>query len=96
MIIGYGKSGKLISKILAEESGYDINVINRSIVNKNELWSNISHDSVFNFDDYIAPKNIGGVVVALDNNSETIDRVKVGNVYTHMAVFSLICQNQPT
>lgn len=75
MLVGYGKSGKLIAKILNRENALPLYLINRSIVDvKSE---NLDETTVqyLSFQDFKSQGDLGCVIVALDNNKETNDAI---------------------
>lgn len=69
-LIGYGKSGKLVAKILNQEHGISVVVVNRTQLSpQNEGWGDgLSYAPFVSF---VPPANIGAVVVAVDNTPET-------------------------
>lgn len=86
ILIGYGKSGKLIAKILNEENDLPVHIINRSPIslNINSLSSKISY-SQLNSD--FVPENVGTVLIAVTNTPETnemiskiLNKIKDNNV----------------
>lgn len=77
LLVGYGKSGKLIAKILNRENNRPLLILNRTHVNpaKELLHSNtIYYD--FNTITSINFKNISACIIALSYNSETNKIIK--------------------
>lgn len=77
MLVGYGKSGKLIAKILNRENDRSLLIINRTPVNlkEDELKENVIYSS---FDSFfpVVLKDIGAIVIAIDNTIETDKLIK--------------------
>lgn len=78
MLVGYGKSGKLIAKILNRENNRPLLIINRTPVNhkEDELKENVVY---FSFDSFspAALKDVGAIVIAIDNTTETNKLIQV-------------------
>jgi len=70
VIVGYGKSGKLVAKILNRENDLPLQIINRTIVNVQKENLDEKKVQYTSFLDFI-PKDIYCVIIALNNNTET-------------------------
>ncbi len=71
LLVGYGKSGKLIAKILNRELFLPVYILNRTPIDiKKENLDEISVHYL-SLDKLIISNNISSVVVALDNNENT-------------------------
>lgn len=71
VLFGYGKSGKLIAKILNRENALPLQIINRTIVDvqkENLDETNVRYSSFSNFK---SQDDIVCVIIALNNNTET-------------------------
>jgi len=66
-LIGYGKSGKLIAKILNRENDLPLHIVNRTNIDLNDE-TNIRYSS---FTDFKITDDVACVVIAIDNNDET-------------------------
>lgn len=71
LLVGYGKSGKLVAKILNRENNIPLHILNRTLVNIAEEKLNSLTVNCTSFSDFRFPMDIAGVAVALDNNEET-------------------------
>jgi aspartyl/asparaginyl-tRNA synthetase len=70
ILVGYGKSGKLVAKILNKENRIPITVINRSEVDlRTEGYAEDASYSSFHA--FAPDKHVGAVVIAVDNTPET-------------------------
>ncbi len=70
VLVGYGKSGKLVAKVLNSENGLAIRIVNRTEIALKDsgLGNNSSYSSFESFHD---SEDIGAVIVALDNVKAT-------------------------
>lgn len=70
ILVGYGKSGKLVAKVVNQENNSPIHIVNRTKVPLKEsgLCGNSSYSSYESFQD---PKGVGAVVIAVDNTGST-------------------------
>jgi aspartyl/asparaginyl-tRNA synthetase len=70
VLCGYGKSGKLVAKILNQENGLSIHIVNRTevLLKETDLGDNSSYSSFGSFQD---SKGIGAVIIAVDNTEST-------------------------
>ncbi len=71
LLVGYGKSGKLIAKILNRELFLPMYILNRTPVNIKK--ENLDETSVhyLPFDEFVISNDVSSVIVALDNNENT-------------------------
>ncbi len=71
LLIGYGKSGKLIAKILNQELSLPLYIVNRTpIIIKNEKLD-VETAHYLPFDSSMIPANVGCIIVAVDSNDDT-------------------------
>ena len=75
VLIGFGKSGKLVAKILNRENSLPLCIVNRSTIDIQK--ENLDEASVrySSFEDFKLPDNVGCVIIAIDNNVETDNAV---------------------
>lgn len=72
VLVGYGKSGKLVAKILNIENALPLCIINRTIIDfqkENLNEKNVHYSSFANFK---SSDDMGCFIIAIDNNVETI------------------------
>lgn len=95
VLVGYGKSGKLVAKVLNQENGSPIHIVNRTSVSPKEsgLDDNSHYSSFESFQD---SKDIGAVVVAVDNTESTKKLVSdLVNKITNKDVFFVDLSTPP-
>jgi nondiscriminating aspartyl-tRNA synthetase len=70
ILVGYGRSGKLVAKVINQENGLPIHIINRTEVSLKEggLGNNSTYSS---FESFVRPKNVGAVIIAIDSTEVT-------------------------
>lgn len=77
LLIGYGRSGKLIGKILSEEHKIRVDVMNRTQIDLSDIgedfarflrWLPITKE--------VDPNEYEGVIIALDHTAETESKIK--------------------
>lgn len=68
LLVGYGKSGKLIAKILNRELFLPMYILNRTPVDIKKENLNETFVHYLPFDGFVISNNVSSVVVALDNN----------------------------
>lgn len=70
VLVGYGKSGKLVAKVLNQENGLSIRIVNRTEVSlkESDLGDNSHYSS---FDSFQDSKDVGAVIIAVDNTEST-------------------------
>lgn len=70
LLIGFGKTGRLIAKILNRENGLPMVIVNRTnySIEKEDLDKNVTFST---FESFEIPQNVGSVIVAVDNTRET-------------------------
>lgn len=72
MVIGYGNSGKLITKILSKEHNYPLLILNRTkVAQSHRLQSNSKEIIYSDFFENNTFEDIAGVIVAITNNKST-------------------------
>jgi glutamyl-tRNA reductase len=78
MLVGYGKSGKLIAKILNKENNLPLLIVNRTPINLrgDEFKENVIYSS-FDLLSSATLKDIGAIVIAINNTTETDELIKV-------------------
>lgn len=70
VLIGYGKSGKLVAKVLNQENSVPVHIVNRTKVSLKE--SDLSEKSSYSsFESFEEPRDVGAVIVAVDNAEDT-------------------------
>ncbi len=69
-LVGFGKSGKLIAKILNEELGYHLKIANRTASALNEIKKK-DNIEVIDLDNYTELLNSTCVILAVNSNDET-------------------------
>lgn len=70
VLIGYGKSGKLIAKILNKENDFPLEILNRTIIDiqkENLDEKKVKYSSFSNF----KSNNIHCIIITVNNNTET-------------------------
>lgn len=96
LLLGYGKSGKLVAKILNKENNLPVLIVNRTTVypKAEDLKETAIYSSP---DSFTAPKNIGAVVVAIKNSEETdvlisnlLNKLPTIDVYVDLSTPSLL------
>ena len=71
VLIGYGKSGKLIAKILNRENKLPLYIVNRTVIDiQKENLDEVSAQYL-SFEDFKFSNNVECVIIAVDNNVET-------------------------
>lgn len=75
VLVGYGKSGKLIAKILNRENTLPLCIINRSIIDVQKENLNEATVQYVSFQDFKSSEDVGCIIVALDNKKETEDAI---------------------
>lgn len=71
VLVGYGKSGKLIAKILNAENALPLHIINRTIIDVEKENLNKANVYYSSFADFKSSDDIGCFIVSVDNNAET-------------------------
>ncbi|MEA2007111.1 MAG: hypothetical protein U9O20_03060 [Patescibacteria group bacterium] len=71
LLVGYGKSGKLIAKILNRELSLPMYILNRTPVDIKKENLNETSVRYLPFDEFVISNNVTSIVVALDNNEDT-------------------------
>ena len=85
-LIGFGKSGKLIAKIITEEMGYCLKIANRSAGALSEIKG--SNDiKVVDLHNYSEIIDSACIVFAVDSNEHTIEYFKELSRYLNKSVF---------
>ncbi len=71
VLVGYGKSGKLVAKILNVENALPLHIVNRTIIDVQK--GNLNETSVHysSFADFKSSDDIACIIIAVDNNAET-------------------------
>lgn len=96
VLVGYGKSGKLVAKVLNQENGTPVHIVNRTEVSLKEssLGDNSSYSS---FESFQNSKDIGAVVIAVDNTEATTKLVSdLVQKITSKEVFFIDLSTPPT
>lgn len=75
LLIGYGKSAKLVSKILNREHGVPLSIINRSAIDLARDNLGLHNVKTYLFSQYEIPEKLGCVCIALPNNRDTVTSV---------------------
>lgn len=71
VLAGYGKSGKLVAKILNTENALPLHIVNRTIIDIQKENLNETSVQYSSFADFKSSDDMGCFIIALDNNDET-------------------------
>jgi glutamyl-tRNA reductase len=71
VLFGYGKSGKLIAKILNRENSLPLQIVNRSKVEIKKDKLNTKNVQHFSWRNYLPKENPNCIIIAIDNTKET-------------------------
>lgn len=71
VLVGYGKSGKLVAKILNTENVLPLHIVNRTIIDIQKENLNEASVQYSSFADFKSSDDMECFIIALDNNTET-------------------------
>lgn len=71
VLIGYGKSGNLVAKILNVENALPLHIVNRTIIDVPKENLNETSVQYSSFADFKSSEDITCIIIALDNNAAT-------------------------
>ncbi len=74
-VVGLGMAGKLVVKILSEEKLLPVVVANRTFTTTQEIALKYNVEPV-EFDDFARLNHVAGLVLAIDNNADTLEYYK--------------------